>query len=93
MVRNMIRNCVVCGKEFDTMERGTSRALTCSEECRINNRNNKALEYRKKIKGLSAPTKKSIKKKHDAFVDINEKAHALGLTYGQYVGLYMNGGN
>lgn len=33
--------------------------------------------------------KKTNRQIHNDFVEINKKAHALGISYGQYVSLYM----
>lgn len=86
----MIKKCVICGKEFDTNDRGTNHAVTCSKECTIENQKIKSREYHRQQKLMRPRTKKG-KQTHADFVEINAKAHALGMSYGQYVGLYMNG--
>lgn len=86
----MVIKCVICGKEFDAVKSFGKFPITCGAECFEENRRRKRIEYYANNKN----TKKNTKKKtnHNDFVAINEKAHALGLTYGQYVGLYMSGG-
>ena len=78
----MIKKCVICGKEFESVKAHT---ITCSPECAkerniITNR----LYYEKHKR-----TKKK-KSKQNTLVDINKKARDSGMTYGEYVGLVLS---
>ena len=86
----MVIKCIVCGKEFDAVKSFGKFPITCGDECFKENLRRKRIEYYAKNKNTNKNTKK--KTNHNDFVEINDKAHALGMSYGQYVGLYMNRG-
>lgn len=95
----MIRNCVICGKEFDTVL--TGRRKCCSKECMKIRHNEKCVETNRKNmlelknihneqlqqeeeKRLKEEAEARRKKSVSALADVNSKARALGLSYGQY---------
>ena len=82
----MVIKCIICGKEFDAIKSYGKFPKTCGAECSNENFKRKAKEYRNKTKNAKK------KSNHNDFVDINDKAHELGMSYGQYVALFMNGG-
>lgn len=82
----MIKQCVICGKEFDTVNMNNSNTKTCSEKCSRENKNRTARQSYAKCRG------KRKTKVNKSIVKINRKALALGMSYGQYVALHSNGG-
>lgn len=85
----MIRNCKICGKEFET--NGTP-AKCCSKECSAeNNRQNGKAKYKEYYEKRKA---KKIKKSNmKQIVDLTVEARRHGMTYGQYVAkMYLERG-
>ena len=78
-----IFNCVVCGKKLEGQQR-----QYCGEECR---KKAKAQVQRAKNKEIYKAFKPKSKARHKpkmSIAEINEKARAEGLNYGQYVAKY-----
>lgn len=81
----------ICGKALTGRQRSY-----CSSECRRQAIKKQKAEYRKaydvqfkKPKAeATTPKKRGRQKKTDPIAEINAKARAEGLTYGQYVGKY-----
>ncbi len=74
------RLCMQCGKEFAPNH---PAKVCCSPECqRERDRERVRLAYSgEKLKGKKVSTEKQL-------IDINAKAKAMGLSYGQYVARY-----
>ncbi len=71
------KHCIVCGTEFIA---ASEEALYCSQRCK-----EKAYEARRKGEELKkAKPKKRDKTPHETIVEMNEKARAMGMTYGKY---------
>lgn len=90
--------CIICGKEFVPKNRGGMPRKICSEECkkiRIRELNKKNYEKRideKKEYSKFYQTKKRIEKqmpksKAKELTQLQRKAQAAGMSYGQYVAM------
>ena len=81
----MNKICVICGKEFEPH----GPAITCCKECSIINKKMKKRksdklhkERQRIIRGIKTSNTAGI-------VDMNNKAHELGMSYGQYSAMLM----
>ena len=83
----MIKKCIICGKEFDAVKSFGKYPITCGTECFKINRRNHARKHYQEVKKNKKKTNRQI---HNDFVNINKKAHDLGISYNQNVALYMN---
>jgi hypothetical protein len=83
-IRNGTRICVTCGKEFAPSH---SIKVCCSPECQKERGRQMAKEAWRSTKQTRAKKPKSTEKQ---IIDINAKAKAMGMTYGQYVA-YIEG--
>ncbi len=74
------KKCPVCGNLFE----GRSTKIYCCSECKCKAQTQKKLQECKKPKTVQR------KKKHSSLSleQINKRARAEGLTYGQYVAKY-----
>ena len=81
------KKCAVCGQELT----GRKRSY-CSTECARKAKSKYEYEYHKdqykKPKAEATSKKRGRRKKTDPIAEINAKARAEGLSYGQYVGKY-----
>lgn len=71
-----IHICVVCGKEFES---SLGYHKTCSKECSKINAKTYVDRKERYIKS------EGYDKKHNDFIEINDKAKSLGMSYGEYV--------
>lgn len=98
----IVKHCEICGNEFYTTN---PRKTVCSPECsreraRIRNAEYRSLHRKKKItfdgfteEGISYSYLEQQKKSKKKIDDVDAKAKALGMSYGQYVALqYMKEG-
>jgi hypothetical protein len=72
--------CAICGKEFAPNH---PAKMCCSPECQ-RERDRDLVRSKRKYKG----TKQKNKSSEEQIIDINAKAKAMGLSYGQYVARY-----
>ena len=82
MYNPQIKKCTICGTQFTSAKSNVQKY--CSTECaaeaaRIRNEENKR---------LYAERKRHAGEKNKSLVDIDRRAKAEGLTYGQYVAKY-----
>ena len=76
-----IKICATCGKEFSANH---PAKVCCSPDCqRVRERELAKASWKKE-----ALREKKIKSSEKAIIDINAKAKAMGLSYGQYVARY-----
>ena len=76
-----VKICLTCGKEFTPNH---PAKVCCSPECqKIRERQLVKASWKKE-----AQREKEIKSSEKAISDINAKAKAMGLSYGQYVARY-----
>ena len=76
------RFCVVCGNEFAVNH---PAKICCSPECQ---RERDRERVRISNRSIQQKTAKKAKSSEKAINDINAKAKAMGLSYGQYVARY-----
>jgi hypothetical protein len=83
----MIKPCAVCGKPFAAKRQ---KDCCCSKECTRINENRRRQEWWKEQSEINRSTKnpKRRKKKGLTAAEINKRARAEHLTYGQYVAKY-----
>ena len=80
--RNGIRICLICGNEFAPSH---ANKVCCSPECQkkrereLVNASNRSIQQKRA---------KKVKSSEQQINDINAKAKAMGLSYGQYVARY-----
>lgn len=79
--RNGIRICLNCGKDFVSDH---ALKVCCSRECQHERDKRKINENNRSIRQKS----KAIRSTEKQIIDINAKARALGMSYGQYVARY-----
>lgn len=81
------KECQICGNELTGKQRSY-----CSQKCANKAKRIQLYEYHKdqykKPKAEATPKKSGRRKKTDPIAEINAKARAEGLSYGQYVGKY-----
>lgn len=82
---DLARKCRFCGKEFSPW---SINVFYCSPECKttakvMRNRAN-AKKRREQDIALQKEKKKDAKKRKRTLADFNDKARAMGMTYGQY---------
>jgi len=78
------RRCVICNKPFVAK---VTRQICCGEECSKIRRNQTMREYNKSANVVEKPRKKRKKHGMSGLAQINAEARAVGMTYGQYVGI------
>ena len=76
------KTCPICGSFFT----GRPNKMYCSAECRIKASGKKQNEARKKPKQKVNECKEKIKSL--SIEEVNRRARAEGLTYGQYMAKY-----
>ena len=80
------RICVVCGREF---EPPSPINVTCSPECQIERNKVSIKAWRTKKENEQEAVVEKKKRTHEEnvkeMIDLNGKAHAKGMSYGQYV--------
>lgn len=77
--------CVICSKPFDT---GRIKTCCCSPECRYQrrlqiNRENQA--RRKQMEEMEITKETSKRNDSASLAEVNAKARAAGMSYGQYM--------
>lgn len=79
--------CAWCNNEFTRLS--SSRKRYCSEQCKKASAQNQRKEALKKImKEFRKPKKQKKQKPKQSISDINQKARALHMSYGEYVSKY-----
>lgn len=79
--------CEYCKEDFVRLS--TSRKKYCSEECKQAASRKRQNEKLKEImKGFRKPKKEKKKKPKLTITEINQKARALHMSYGEYVSKY-----
>lgn len=82
MSKIMIKNCIVCGTQFET---DVHSKKTCSAECARLRRNMTMSRRERELREIKKK-EKAIRK--ETLSDVNAKAKAIGLSYGEYVARY-----
>lgn len=82
------KKCKVCGVKFVPLSRNNT--ICPNPECKkIGNTVAKA-KYRKMKKERAAKENKRVVQRQETLTEINEKARAMGLSYGKYMLLLEN---
>lgn len=86
----MIRQCKICGKEFES--NGTP-AKCCSKECMAENNRRRSREQNKERWQAEKAKRRKKYSNRQQIVDLTVEARQHGMSYGQYVALmYMKEG-
>lgn len=89
----MIKNCVMCNKEFEAK----GNVVTCSAECNKKRKRIQNRDYARKVRGSSLATEKQkkvykrVQLQLKNIAEINALARKAGLTYGEYVARCSDG--
>lgn len=77
-----IKTCEMCGKEFTAK---SNSAKYCCNECRKEANRTRNLQIYHEHKGGGRPKNPPKVRRKSRIDEINAKARAAGMTYGQYV--------